>query len=209
MKVNFKFKLSPLPYKYGDLEPYVGQKTMKLHHTRHLGTYINELNEALSRHPEFNGASLTEIYRTDSDGALEMRELCAAVYNHNLFFSLLAPSTNGAIRVPVGELRRALIKEFGSIERTLIMLRDAALDSREPGWVFLCKSKNDRAEILFCRGHSIPDPRNYIPIIAIDTWEHSYYLDYLSAKKNYIENNFRLINWELSEMFWRARIAYK
>lgn len=209
MRQNYKFKLNPLPYRYDDMEPYIGQKTMKTHHIRHLGAYVSSLNRELARRPEYNGASLTEIYSSSDEDGSAMRYLSAAVYNHNFFFSLLAPSINDAIRAPVGCLRAALAREYGSVERALIKIRDAAIGSTVPGWVFLCKNKKGRPEIVFCNAQSMPDMDIYSPILVLDTWEHAYYLDYLNAKKDYIENNFRLINWNLCEMFWNSKISYK
>ncbi len=213
MNEQYKFSLKPLPYGYADLEPYVSGQTMKTHHMRHLGSYINSLNDKISKAPAYKGLSLTEIYAKadgeETESAVDMQYYSSAVYNHNLFFALLAPTYNDAIRSPVGSLGDALKKEFGSAERFMISFRDAAMALRGSGWVFLCKNKNDRPVILTCADHSRPSPDSFLPIILLDCWEHAYYLDHLDRKKEFFENFFRIINWQLAEMFWNLKISYR
>ena len=213
MKEQYPISLKRLPYSYDALEPYITQKTMTVHHTRLLARYVRDLNELISKNSEYKGLSLTEIYSMASsrndETTSKMQFLSAAVYNHNLFFAILAPSDDYSIRTPTGELSIAIKAEYGSVERFMIDFRDAALALRGSGWIFLCKDAKQKPRIVTCKDHSLPDVDTYEPILILDCWEHAFFLDYLDKKKDYYENYFRLINWKLCELFWKSSIVYK
>ena len=213
MKEQYPFSLKPLPYTYDSLEPYISQRTMRVHHTRLHASYVRDLNEEIKEKPEYLGLSLCEIYskaeQKKDKTSEKIRHLCAAVYNHNLFFAILAPTYDNAIRSPQGNLARAIRREYGSEERFMLTLRDEALALRGSGWVFLCKDNDDIPRIISAKNHSIPSPDVYSPILILDCFEHAFFLDYLDKKKDYYENYFRLINWKLAELLWTSSIVYK
>ncbi len=213
MKEHYKFTLKPLPYRYYDLEPYISEQTMKQHHIRHLGAYITNLNRLIEKNPAYKNMTLTELYaassKMPSSISDDMRFFSGAVYNHNLFFSLLSPTYNDAIRHPIGTLSGILEKEFGSFENFLVAFRDAAYNLRGSGWVFLCRDNSDRPRIVVTSNHDRPPINTCTPVLLLDMWEHAYYLDYLDRKKEYIENFFRIINWQLVQMLWDSRIIYR
>jgi len=212
MKEHYKFTLKPLPYGYYDIEPYISEQTMKQHHVRHLGGYVSSLNSLIEENPQYSNMSLTELYncapKVQQIGG-KMRFLSGAVYNHNLFFSILCPACNDAITAPSGALHDALKRDFGSFERFTVEFRNAAESLRGSGWVNLCKDSKSRARIVTVQNHDRPRICEYTPIILLDMWEHAYYLDYLDRKKEYVENFFRIINWRLAEMLWDSTVAYK
>ena len=212
MKEHYKFSLKPLPYGYYEIEPYISEQTMKQHHIRHLGGYVNSLNALIEEYPQYSNLSLTELYlsahKMQHIGE-KMRFLSGAVYNHNLFFSILCPTYNDAITAPSGALYDALTREFGSFDQFAVAFRDAANALRGSGWVNLCRDHRNRPRIVTVQNHDRPVISEYTPIILLDMWEHAYYLDYLDRKKEYIENIFRIINWRLAEMFWESKVVYK
>ena len=213
MKETYRFTLKQLPYGYSDLEPYIGSVAMKAHHAGHLGAYVRALNEEIRKYPEYRGYSATEIYsRATQKGAQNadtMRFLSSAVYNHNLYFSMLAPTCDDSVRCPVGNLLTEIRRQYGSCEKFLVEFRDLAIDLRGSGWVFLCKNESGKPELLQAKNHSLPPLSKFTPITVLDCWEHAYYLDYMQAKKAFFENYFRIINWRLAELMWNSSVIYK
>ena len=213
MKEQYKFTLKPLPYGYSDLEPYLSTRAMKTHHAGHLGGYIRALNEQIRQYPEYRGLSAAEIYAAASQknapNGETVRYLSSAVYNHNLYFSMLAPTADGAVRCPIGSLLAGIRRKYGSCERFIVEMRDRAMDIRGSGWVFLCRNEAGEPELLEAKNHSLPPLSKYTPITVLDCWEHAYYLDYLQVKKAFFENYFRIINWRLAELLWTRSVSYK
>ncbi len=211
MKEHYKFKLKPLPYEYDGLEPYISEQTMKVHHLRHLGGYINSLNSQIAQNPIYSEMNLTELYTYPYKNAKNgdnMRFLSSAVYNHNLFFALLCPSYNDAVVRPYGALMEAIEREFGSFERFICEFKAQAMSLKGSGWIFLCKDRMSKPKIIQAQSHSRPNPNTYKSILVLDMWEQAYYLDNLDRKAEYAENFFRLINWQLASMLWESKIAY-
>ncbi len=211
MKEHYKFKLKPLPYGYSELEPYISEQTMKVHHMRHLGGYINSLNELISKNPRLSEYTLTELYCANYKSSKlgeSMRFLSGAVYNHNLYFAMLCPSYNDAITCPSGALMDAIACMFGSFEKFICEFKAQAMSLRGSGWVYLCKDKASKPRIVSLPNHARPDPFTFSSILPLDMWEHAYYLDNLERKGEYIDSYFRIINWKLASMLWESKIIY-
>ena len=211
MENNRKINLNPLPYSYADLEPYVSEQTMKVHHIRHLGGYTKALNEMLSKINSGINAPLSTLYtyahKLHSDPE-RLRFLIGAVYNHNLYFSLLSPPQNDAITRPGGELLEAIEKGFASFEKFTIEFASKAISTQGSGWTYRCKDKKGNARIISVKNHDIPNLAAYSPIAVIDMWEHAYYLDHLDRRRDYVTDYFRIINWKLSELRWNCKIVF-
>ncbi len=211
MKEHYKFKLKPLPYGYSEIEPYIGEQTMKVHHQRHLGGYINSLNALLAQNPNLCTCTLTKLYSMSSKNNQigdRLQFLSGAVYNHTLYFAMLCPSYNDAVTCPSGALLQALIREYGSFERFVCEFKEQAKNLQGSGWIFLCKDKSDRPRIVATHNHMRPPITTHKAIFPLDMWEHAYYLDELDRKGEYIDNFFRIINWQLASMIWESKIAY-
>lgn len=211
MKEHYKFKLKPLPYGYAELEPYISEQTTRVHHTRHLGGYVNSLNGVISENPPLSEMSLTELYTANyKNSALgeRVRFFSGAVYNHNLYFAMLCPSFNDAIPRPVGALLKAIESTFGSFEKFAVEFKAQAMALRGSGWIFLCRDRMGKPRILSMPNHTRPDPHIYTAILPLDMWEHAYYLDNLDRKSEYIDSFFHLINWSLASMLWESKISY-
>ncbi len=211
MKEHYKFKLKTLPYGYAELEPYISEQTMRVHHTKHLGGYVNSLNELITQNPSLCEMNLTELYLNNYKNAKfgeAIRFYSGAVYNHNLYFAMLCPSYNDALPSPEGALLDAIAAYFGSFEKFAVEFKNQAMALRGSGWIYLCRGRGSRPCILTLSNHNRPDPRLYHAILPFDMWEHAYYLDNLQLKSEYIDSFFRLINWKLASMLWELKIVY-
>ncbi len=208
------YTLKQLPYRYYELEPYVSEQALRQHHIRHLGSYVRDLKLLLSKHGAFGAKTLYELYcsshlfKNDEVGQ-KIRYTSGAVYAHNLYFSLLCPSYNDSFRVPRSELGDAIRDRFGSFERFSVLFRDTALSIEGSGWTWLCKNESGVPTIIKTQAQELPDIDRFSPVLVLDMWEHAYYLDYLAEKREYVHNYFRLINWELAQLFWCGKINYR
>ena len=202
MNNNRTIELKPLPYSYTDLEPYVSEQALRVHHIRHLGGYTKKLNEMLAQIIPSVSGPLSSLYACAHklhEDPERLRFLIGAVYNHNLYFSLLSPPENDAIRRPEGDLLSAIERSFGSFERFSIEFADEATAIQGSGWTYLCKDKRGRAVILSVKDHDVPNLSVYTPVAVIDMWEHAYYLDYQNKRAEYVENILNhIINWNFA-----------
>ena len=195
---HYPFTNPPLPYAYQALEPYIDETTMKLHHDRHLQTYVDNLNRALADDSRFhswtleqllyNIASLPEAIQT------AVRNNGGGVYNHLLYFAGLAPAS-GTQR-PSGALSDAIRSDFGSPDAFFKKLKEAALSVFGSGYAWLVVAADGSLMITTTGNQDTPLPLGLCPVLNIDVWEHAYYLKHYNVRADYIEDLFRVINWE-------------
>ncbi|KAH9474683.1 Superoxide dismutase [Mn], mitochondrial [Psilocybe cubensis] len=176
----FKHTLPPLPYAYDALEPYIAEEIMTLHHTKHHQTYVNGLNAA----EEAYAATDSTAKRISLQNALKFNG--GGHINHSLFWKNLAPTNQGGGKlVAGGQLEKALIKDFGSVEefKKAMNAKTAAIQGSGWGWLGY-DSATKKLEIVTTANQ---DPLlSHVPIIGIDIWEHAFYLQYLNAIWNVI-----------------------
>jgi Fe-Mn family superoxide dismutase len=199
------FKLQNLPYKYDALEPYTDAQTMEIHHTKHHGGYTDKLNKAIEG-TDLDSKSIEEILKDVSKHSVAVRNNGGGYYNHNLFWSVMAPNSGG---VPSGELAKSIDKHFGSFESFKEQFSNAAATRFGSGWAWLVK-KGDDLVIT-----STPNQDNPLmdiaevkgtPILGLDVWEHAYYLKYQNKRPEYIENFWKVVNWkEVEALFANAK----
>jgi Fe-Mn family superoxide dismutase len=199
------FKLQNLPYKYDALEPYIDAQTMEIHHTKHHGGYTDKLNKAIEG-TDLDSKSIEEILKDVSKHSVAVRNNGGGYYNHNLFWSVMAPNSGG---VPSGELAKSIDKHFGSFESFKEQFSNAAATRFGSGWAWLVK-KGDDLVIT-----STPNQDNPLmdiaevkgtPILGLDVWEHAYYLKYQNKRPEYIENFWKVVNWkEVEALFANAK----
>lgn len=186
----------PLPYEYGALEPFIDEKTMMLHHDRHLQTYIDNLNAVLEENPRLQRFSLQQLIRNASRYPRatqeKIRNNAGGVYNHRFYFDLLK---NPSEEKPSGELAVAIINYFGSFENFKEAFKKAALSVFGSGYAFLV-SEYGRLRIVTTPNQNSPIEQGMCPILAIDVWEHAYYLKHYNKRADYIDDWFKVINWE-------------
>lgn len=200
----YPFVNLPLPYSYDALEPFIDAKTMELHHNRHLQTYINNLNGVLKDHPQLQKLSLEQLIRSASRMPKELqtavRNNAGGVFNHRFFFDGMGKASEGQ---PAGRLSQAIGRRFGSYDGFREAFRKAALAVFGSGYAWLVTERG-RLQIMATPNQNSPVERCLCPVLAIDVWEHAYYLKHYNGRADYIDDWFRVINWEQAEKNYRA-----
>lgn len=187
--------LPPLPYAYNALEPYISEEIMKLHHDKHHQSYVDGLNKAeinLKKAREKNDFSLIKHWS---------RELAfhgSGHYLHTIFWKNMIPKGGGS---PQGLLKREIESYFGSFEKFKKQFSEAAKQVEGVGWALLVWSPRARhLEILQSERHMLLTQWDTIPLLVLDVWEHAYYLQYKNNRADYVENWWKLVNWNDVEM---------
>lgn len=194
------FTLPPLEYAYNALEPYIDEKTMRIHHDRHHKAYVDNLNTALNKYPQLYNYSLQQLLA--SPGALPPDIRRAVLnnggghYNHTFFWKVMAPGKGGT---PKGNLNDAIIRDFGSFEEFKQKFTTEALGVFGSGWTWLAKEPSGKLRIVSTANQDTLISSGLEPIIVIDVWEHAYYLKHQNLRKDYIEAWFNVIDWDHAE----------
>ena len=187
------FKLPELNYSYDSLEPHIDAKTMEIHHSKHHNGYTTNLNNAIEG-TEMQNQSIEEICKSETlTGAV--RNNGGGYYNHCLFWDILSPNGGGEPKDEVGE---AINSSFGSFENFKNEFAKAAATRFGSGWAWLCV-KNGALDICSTANQDNPlmlDQCGGTPILALDVWEHAYYLNYQNRRPDYINAFFNVINWQ-------------
>ena len=192
------FELPQLHYSYDALEPHIDSKTMEIHHSKHHAGYTAQLNAAIEG-TDLEGQSIESILSGNISDAV--RNNGGGYYNHCLFWNIMSPNGGGE---PSGDLSDAINNTFGSFEEFKNLFSNTAATQFGSGWGWLC-SKNGNLSICSTPNQDNPLMQSYCggtPILAIDVWEHAYYLNYQNLRPNYIEAFFNVVNWdEVSRRF--------
>jgi superoxide dismutase, Fe-Mn family len=190
MKKPMFFVLPDLPYGYKDLEPYISEELLTLHHQKHHQAYITQANLIL----EDIDNSRSE--GRDPDG-LELKSLsfhAGGAILHELFWENLIP-INGEERRPSPELTEAISEEFDSLERFKKEFISAGLQAEGSGWIAMAYSDLGRLMVMQIEKHNFNIIPNYQILLVADVFEHAYYLDYKQDKAKYLEAIWNIINW--------------
>ena len=188
------FELPKLPYSYDALEPHIDARTMEIHHSKHHQGYTNNLNNSIEG-TQMEGKSIEEICATPGlSGAA--RNNGGGYYNHCLFWEVMSPNGGGE---PTGKLSESINSSFGDFENFKNEFSKAAATRFGSGWAWLCVCEGGK--LCVC---STPNQDNPLmegscggtPILALDVWEHAYYLNYQNRRPDYINAFFNVINWE-------------
>lgn len=191
------FKLPALPYGFDALEPHIDAKTMQIHHSRHHQAYVNNLNAAVLQDSRLEGMTLEQIQRGISEYSEALRNNGGGHYNHSLFWTLLAPVGKGG--EPSAELTAALVEQFGSVDEFKRQFENAALSVFGSGWAWLIRT--DSGELVISTTPNQDNPLmdvvspNGEPLLAIDVWEHAYYLKYQNVRADYARGWWPVVNW--------------
>lgn len=191
MKKNL-FHLPELGYQLTDLAPMMSQQTLSYHYGKHFQTYINNLNQLVDG-SKYEGMSLAELVSKAPDGPIANN--AGQVLNHTLFFEQLAPAQNA--KQPSGEFLFLIEQSFGSLQNMIDQLDKAAAGFFGSGWTFLAMDSAGELKILSLSNGDNPLRYNLTPLLAIDVWEHAYYLDYQNRRADYLKNFWLLVNWHV------------
>jgi len=190
------FEVFKLPYGYDALAPNIDAMTMEMHYSKHYLTYTNNLNKALAG-TEQESIPIEDIFKKLDMSNSDLRNNLGGYYNHTLFFNCISPKAGGK---PSDTLASAIDKDFGSFDNFKIKFEDAANKQFGSGWVWLIVDKSGKLQVTSTPNQDNPlMPRAEIPgqpILALDLWEHAYYLNYQYKRKKYIDAFFNIINWK-------------
>ena len=192
-----KFTLMPLPYSCDALEPYIDKETMIIHHDKHHKAYVDNLNKTLSTYPHLYTKSIDDLLSNLSSLPRDIRQSVinngGGVYNHNFFWTIMGPNKGGE---PSGDLLKAIERDFGSFENFKNEFSKSALTRFGSGWAWLVSDDKGKLSIISTANQNTPISMGLKPIIAIDVWEHAYYLKYKNKRSEYIENWWNVVNWD-------------
>ena len=197
------FELSNLPYAYDALEPHIDARTMEIHHSKHHQAYTTNLNAAIAG-TDLEGKSIEEILVACKDKPA-VRNNGGGFWNHNLFWEIMAPNAGGE---PTGELLSAINSAFGSFTSFKEEFAKAGATRFGSGWAWLCV---EDGKLVVCSTANQDNPLmgegcKGMPILAMDVWEHAYYLHYQNRRPDYINAFFNVINWEVVAKKYAAAI---
>jgi len=199
------FELPALAYAPTALEPHIDAKTMEIHHGKHHQAYVTNLNAALAG-TDGEKLSIEEICKNISKYPMPVRNNGGGHYNHSLFWTLMAPNAGGA---PTGDLAAAIDKAFGNFEEFKKQFATAAATRFGSGWAWLCV-KEDKS-LCICSTPNQDNPLMDIaeckgtPLLALDVWEHAYYLHYQNRRPDYVGAFWNVVNWnKVAELYKNA-----
>ncbi len=183
------FELPVLPYGKDALAPTISAETLEYHHDKHHAAYVANLNKLIDG-TEYADKTLEEIITSAPDGGVFNN--AAQVWNHTFYFNGLSPNGGGE---PNGVLADAIADTFGSFDDFRTRMTASAIGNFGSGWTWLVKNTDGGLEIVNTGNAGNPLTDGNTPLLAIDVWEHAYYIDYRNARPKYLESIWGIINW--------------
>ena len=211
------FTVPPLPYPFDALEPHIDAKTMEIHHDKHHGAYVNNLNKALEGHADLQSKSLDDLLKgldkIPENIRAAVRNNAGGHWNHSLFWTQLMKGGGGE---PKGELADAIKSAFGSFAEFQTKFTAAATGRFGSGWAWLMvkdgklvidSTPNQDTPISVTK-EVLPALPSGKAVLGLDVWEHAYYLKYQNRRPDYIAAWWNVVNWEsAAEQFKAAKQA--
>ena len=194
--IEGSFQLEKLPYPYDALAPTISPLTLEMHYSKHYLTYTNNLKNAVAGTALENETIENILAKMDLNNA-DLRNNAGGYYNHTLYWKSMAPNAGGT---PKDTLATAITRDFGSYENFVSAFKAESTKQFGSAWVWLVVDKSKKLQITSTQNQDNPLMRNAAvpgtPILALDLWEHAYYLGYQYRRKNYIDSFFNVINWK-------------
>ena len=194
--MSYPFSLPALPYAFDALEPHIDAQTMQIHHGKHHQAYVNNLNAALEKAPEFQKKGLSEILaaldKVPEAVRTAVRNNGGGLWNHSAFWKLMARGAGGA---PTGEVGDLIAKSFGSFDKFKEQFAAAAMGRFGSGWAWLLFDAG-KLSIMSTANQDNPAMERKAAILGLDVWEHAYYLKYQNRRADYIGAWWNVVNWE-------------
>lgn len=191
------FELPSLPYDFNALEPHIDAQTMQIHHDRHHGTYVTNLNNAI------NGTAVADWSLDDLISRLNevpenirtaVRNSGGGHLNHSMFWQIMGPHAGGA---PSGALSSAIDQAFGSFDQFKAAFKDAGVKRFGSGWAWLVLDKSGKLQVTSTANQDNPLSDGLSPIMGNDVWEHAYYLKYQNKRPDYLDAWWNVVNWDV------------
>ena len=186
------FTLSPLPYEKNALVPYISAETLEYHYGKHHQAYITNLNKLVEGKPEAN-RNLEDLI-VSSDGGVFNN--AAQIWNHSFYWKSMRPNGSGQ---PTGDLADAIKRDFGSFEKLVEELANAAATQFGSGWAWLVLGSDKKLAVTKTTNADLPMKHGQTALLTVDVWEHAYYIDYRNARPKYVETFLEsLANWDFA-----------
>lgn len=190
---KYPFTLDSLPYAYDALEPVIDKETMEIHHDKHHQAYTDNLNKAVEANIELQTKGLEDLLGSDVP---VVKNNAGGVWNHDFFWESMAkPGSSKMSEVLKAELEKA----FAGVEEFMAKFEAAALGRFGSGWAWLVKNKSGGLEIVSTANQDNPLVDGLTPLLAIDVWEHAYYLKYKNKRADYVKAWWGVVNWDKVE----------
>ena len=193
-----EFVLPPLPYAPDVLEPAIDATTMTLHHDKHHGAYVANLNGQIKANPALAKLSLDALQGQISRFPVAVRNNGGGHWNHSQFWAVMAPPGQGG--EPSPELLKAINVSFGSLQAMHTQFSQAAAARFGSGWAWLIRTADGALAITSTANQDnplmdLPEIERGTPLLGLDVWEHAYYLNYQNRRPDYISSWWDLVNW--------------
>ncbi len=185
------FKQPELPYSLNALQPFVSEEQMHYHYNKHHAAYFNKLNGLVDGKP-VSDLPIRDLVVQSSGGIFNN---AAQAWNHTFFWNCMSASGG---RMPKGDLKAAIERDFESMDNFKKQLSDAAAALFGSGWAWLACDKQGKLEILPLSNADTPLKHDKEPILTLDVWEHAYYIDYRNERPRFIEGFWDVINWDFA-----------
>lgn len=192
---HYPFTLNPLPYKPNDLEPYIESETIILHHQVLQQRYVDNLNIALSRYPQYQDWSLKALvaYSDTFPPVLknDIQKYAGGIFNHDIYFNSMKPGGS----TPTTETLQQINQYFGSFENLKKGIKLSALSVFGSGYTWLICNGACQLQLINTANQDTPPLTIVSPLLNLDMWEHSYYLQYKTSKEQYVDNWMKVVDW--------------
>lgn len=194
------FNKIELKYDFKDLEPNIDEETMYTHYNKHYNTYTENLNNALEHLPEFKDMDIISILKNikeDNNYYMAIRNNGGGYLNHSMYFDMLTPKSTP---LP-NKLEEKINEDFTNFDNFKSEIISKGLSHFGSGWVWVIL-ENDNLKIITTNNQDNPYMFGHTPVMGIDLWEHAYYLKYKNLRKDYLENIFNVIDWNIVENYY-------
>ena len=194
------FNKIELKYDFKDLEPHIDEETMYTHYNKHYNAYTENLNNALEHLPEFKDMDIISILKNikeNNNYYMAIRNNGGGYLNHSMYFDMLTPKST----LLPNKLEEKINEEFTSFDNFKSEIISKGLSHFGSGWVWVIL-ENNKLKIITTNNQDNPYMFGQTPIMGIDLWEHAYYLKYKNLRKDYLENIFNVIDWNIVENYY-------
>lgn len=190
------FELPALPYGYDALEPFISSNIQHLHHDKHHQGYVDNLNKAVQKYPEWESKSIEEIIKdyakAPDDIKTVLRNHGGGHYNHSMFWLMMSQKKD---QMPEGNLVDKINEQFGNYDAFKKQFSEGAVKVFGSGWQWLVMD-NGRLALMSTPNQDSPLTQGKIPLLGLDVWEHAYYLQYYNKRPDYVDAWWHVVNWE-------------
>jgi Fe-Mn family superoxide dismutase len=204
MSENNINQFASLPYEYDALEPFIDKETMSVHHTKHHRAYYDKFIKAIEG-TSLENMSVIDILKDLSVLPEDKKQAIinngGGYFNHNFFWDILSPTSNKA---PFEALEKEIVTSFESFENFKEKFKEKALTLFGSGWVWLVLNKEGKLEIIQTRNQDSAISLGLKPILALDVWEHAYYLKYQNKRADYVDAFWNVVNWKQAEFLFNS-----